>query len=34
LQKCPATPADRSAPIRYPAIWPWLAGIECNYSIN
>jgi hypothetical protein len=26
-------PADYSPPIRYPAIRPWLAGIECN-SIN
>jgi hypothetical protein len=26
-------PADYSPPDRYPAIQPWLAGIECN-SIN
>ncbi len=26
-------PADYSLPVRYPAIRPWLAGIECN-SIN
>src|SRR5262245_50962723 len=23
-------PAHGSAPIRYPATWPWLAGTECN----
>jgi hypothetical protein len=22
--------ADYSPPIQYPAIWPWLAGTECN----